>query len=52
LKNLARRVVRLVHAIVRATVDGDGGLAPLSFGRVHFARNFKCARDLNTKVAQ
>src|SRR5260221_10584450 len=46
------RVVRLVHAIVRSTVDGDGSLAPLRFGRVHLARSFKCARDLDTEVAQ
>src|SRR6266566_2016625 len=46
------RVVRLVHAIVRAAVDGDGSLAPLRFGRVHLARSFKCARDLDTEVAQ
>src|SRR3981189_30789 len=46
------RVVRLVHAIVRAAVDGDGSLSPLRFGRVHLARIFKCARDLDTEVAQ
>src|ERR1700682_2905916 len=46
------RVVRLVHAIVGAAVDGDGSLAPLRFGRVHLARSFKCARDLDTEVAQ
>ena len=46
------RVVRLIHAIVRAAVDGDGSLAPLRFGRVHLARSFKCARDLDTEVAQ
>src|SRR5436309_12890582 len=46
------RVVRLVHAIVRAAVDGDGSLAPLRFGRVQLARSFKCARDLDTEVAQ
>src|SRR5579863_1690684 len=46
------RVVRLVHAVVRSAVDGDGSLAPWRFGRVHFARSFKCTRDLNTEVAQ
>src|SRR5215472_4780433 len=46
------RVVRLVHAIVRAAVDGDGSLAPWRFGRVNLARSFKCARDLDTEVAQ
>src|SRR5205814_6370042 len=46
------RVVHLVHAIVRAAVDGDGSLARLRFGRVHFARSFKRARDLHTEVAQ
>ena len=30
----------------------DGSLAPWRFGRVHLARGFKCARDLDTKVAQ
>ena len=42
----------LVHAIVWAAVDGDGSLAPLRFGRVHLARSFKGARDLDTEVAQ
>jgi len=37
--------------VVRAAVDGDGNLAPLRFGRVHLARSFKCARDLDTEVA-
>src|SRR5215471_17499736 len=46
------RIVRLVHAIVRAAVGSDCGLAPWGFGRVHFARSFKFARDLDTKVAQ
>src|SRR5205814_657740 len=46
------RVVRLVHAIVRAAVDGHGRLAPWRFGRVHLARGFKCTRDLDTEVAQ
>ena len=44
--------MRPVHAIVRAAVYGDSGLAPLRFGRVHLARSFKCARDLDTEVAQ
>ena len=44
--------MRLVHVIVWAAVDGDGSLAPLRFGRVHLARRFKCARDLDTEVAQ
>jgi len=38
--------------MVRAAVDGDRSLAPLRFGRVHLARSFKCARDLDTEVAQ
>jgi hypothetical protein len=46
------RVVRLVHAIVRAVVDGDGSLAQSRFGRVHLARSFKCERDLDTEIAQ
>src|SRR5207247_591550 len=46
------RVVCLVHAVVRAAVDGDGSLAPWRFGRVYLARSFKCARDLDTEVAQ
>ncbi len=33
-------------------MDGDGSLAPWRFGRVHFARRFKCARDLDAEVAQ
>ena len=44
--------MRLVDAIVRAVVKGDGSLAPWLFGRVHFAGSFKCARDLDTEVAQ
>ena len=44
--------MRLVHAVVRAAVDGDGSLAPWRFGRVHLARSFKCACDLDTEVAQ
>src|SRR5260221_4884099 len=48
----SNRVVRLVHAIVRAAVDGDGSLATLRFGRVHLTRSFKCARDLDTEVAE
>lgn len=44
--------MRLVHAIVRAAVDGDGKLAPWRFGREHLARSFKCARDLDIEVAQ
>jgi hypothetical protein len=34
------RVVRLIQAVVWAAVDGDGGLAPWRFGRVHFTRSF------------
>jgi hypothetical protein len=44
--------MRLVHAIVRTAVDGDGGLARLRFGGVYLARSFKRARDLDTEVAQ
>src|ERR1700680_980882 len=46
------RVVRLVHAVVRPAVDGYGSFAPWCFGRVHLARGFKCARDLDAEVAQ
>jgi hypothetical protein len=44
--------VRFVHAVVRAAVDRDGSLARRCFGRVHLAGSFKCARDLDTEVAQ
>ena len=44
--------MRLVQAIVRAAVDGNGSLAPLRVGRVHLARSIKGARDLDTEVAQ
>jgi hypothetical protein len=44
--------MRLVHPVVWAAVDGDGSFASWRFGRVHPARGFKCARDLNTEVAQ
>ena len=44
--------MRFVHAVVWAAVDGDGSLAPWRIGRVHLARSFKCARDLDTEVAQ
>ncbi len=33
-------------------MDGDGGLAPLRFGRVYLARSFKSARDLDTEIAE
>ena len=33
-------------------MDGNGSFAPWRFGRVHLARSFKCARDLNTEVSQ
>src|SRR5262249_61227899 len=46
------RVVRLVHVVVRAAVDRDGSLARRRFGRVPLACSFKCARDLDTEVAQ
>src|SRR5216683_7854302 len=46
------RVVRLVHAVVRPAVDGDGSFAPRRFGRVHLARSFKCACDLDAEVAE
>ena len=44
--------MRLVHAVVQAAVDRDGRLARRRFGRVHLAGSFKCARDLDTEVAQ
>src|SRR5215831_9652994 len=31
---------------------GGGSFAPLRFGRVHLARSFNCAGDLDTEVAQ
>src|SRR5438045_255767 len=46
------RFVRLVHAIVRAAVDGDGGLTSWRFGRVHLAGSLKRTRDLHTEIAQ
>ena len=49
---LPDRVVRLVHAAARAAVDRDGSLATWRFGRVDFSRSLKCARHLNTEVAQ
>jgi len=33
-------------------MDGDCGLARWRFGRVHLARGFKFARDLDTEVTQ
>jgi hypothetical protein len=38
--------------MIRAAVDRDGGLARRRFGRVHLARGFECACDLDTEVAQ
>ena len=52
MRPVSDRVVRLVHAVVRAAVDRDGSLARRRFGRVHLAGSFKCARDLDTEVAQ
>jgi hypothetical protein len=46
------RNVRLVHAVIRSAVNAAGSLACWRFGRVHLARSFKSARDLNTEVAQ
>ena len=46
------RVVRLVHEVVRPTVDGNDGFAPRCFGRVHLARGFECPCDLDAEVAQ
>lgn len=46
------RVMRLVQAIVPAVVDDDGSLSPWCLGRVHLARSFECAGDLDTEVAQ
>ena len=45
-------IVRLVHAVVRAAVDRDGNFARRRFGRVYLAGSFKCARDLDSEVAQ
>lgn len=44
--------MRLVHLVVWAAMDGDGGLARWRFSRVHVARSFKSARDLDTEVTQ
>jgi hypothetical protein len=33
-------------------VDGDGSFAARCFSRVHVAHRVKCARDLDTEVAQ
>jgi hypothetical protein len=44
--------VRLVQAVVRAEVVRDGSFAWRRYGRVHLAGSFKCARDLDTEVAQ
>ena len=46
------RVVRLVQAVVRAAVDGDGRFAARRFRRVHCGRGLKRARDFDTEVAQ
>ena len=46
------RVVRLIHAVVWAAVDGNGSLTSGRFSRVHLARSFKCAPNLDTEVAQ
>jgi hypothetical protein len=43
------RVVLLIHTVVRPAVDGDGSFATWRFGRVHLARGFKCARDLDAE---
>ena len=48
----SRRAPRACDCARRA-VDGDSSFAPpRRFGRVHLARRFKCAPDLNTEVAQ
>src|SRR5262245_42687910 len=46
------RVVRLVHAVVRPAVDGDGSFAAWRSGGVHLALALKCARDLDAEVAE
>src|SRR5215472_492146 len=46
------RCVRLVDSVVRAAMNSDGGLARRRFSRVHLARSFKCARDLDTEVTE
>src|SRR5262245_3851806 len=48
----ADRIVRLVHAIVRAAVDRDCSFALRRFRRVYLAGSFKSARHLHTEVAQ
>src|SRR5579859_2397076 len=45
------RNVRPVQAVVWPAVDRDCSLTPWRFGRVHLARSFKCARDLDAEVA-
>ena len=49
---LFNRDVRLVHAVVRPAVDGHSSFALRRFGRVHLARSFKGARDLDAEVAE
>jgi len=49
---ISDRVVRLVQAVVRAAVNGDGSLAPRRLGSVHLASSFKFASNLYTEVAQ
>ena len=44
--------MRLVDAVVLAAVDRKGSLAHRRFGRVHLVGSFKCARDVDTEVAQ
>src|SRR4051794_19326142 len=48
----ADRIVRLLHAVVGTAVDGDGSLAARRFRRIYLACSFKCARDLDTVIAQ
>ena len=44
--------MRFIHSVVRAVMNSNGSLAALCFCRVHLARAFERARDLDTKITQ
>ena len=46
------RVVRLIQILVWPAVDGNGNFALRRFGCVDLTLSFKCARDLDTEVAE
>jgi hypothetical protein len=43
--------VRLIHAIIRATVDGNGSLSARRFDRIHLVRRFKLSRHPSHRLA-